>query len=336
VSGPSSEIRIRRLAQPIPLNGVQAVTDWVWAQARVNFAIVGPPKDSPWRVRDATVRGESPTNHSSVRFFLEDAKGRRVRVKEYYNDWWIPTVSDISFRGPGRPITYEESAAFVGRDYRRNEASCGHRLGTATEFSLEAGVMGDDDWASLWGSFGALDASVVAEARATSFARRNYWNRWKRTHAPWDTSEISSLQWSDPTSPAMEKAAWALTADRWAPVPGTIDSIGFRTGPLGEEVQMVFRWPMTLDCSAWLRVLRAPPEPWKPLIDASEVNRPAWESTQVAHASVQRASMNPGVGNWYYAWREGPKAYELHLRARKGLGAAQADAALRGLLSPAS
>lgn len=333
MSGPSSEIHIRRLAQPVPLNGVQTVPDWAWAQARVNFAIVGPRKGSPWRIRDPTVRGESPTQHSTVRFHLEDGRGRRVRVKQYYNDWWIPTIADISFRSPGRPVVFGESVAFLGRDYRRNAASCGHRLGTATEFSLEAGELSDEEWAALWADLDALDPTVVPEARATSFAKRNYWNRWRRTHAPWDTSEISSLQWSDPTSAAMERAAWALTADRWAPVPGTIDSLGFRTGPLGEEVQMVFRWPMTLDCSAWLRALRAPPAPWRPLIDSSEVNRPKWERVQVNGHGVERACMDTAHGNWFYAWREGERAYELHLRARKGLGSTQADAVLKGLFA---
>jgi hypothetical protein len=331
VSGPSSEAQLRRLARPVPLNGVHPVPDWPWAQARVNFAVVGPRKGSRWRIRDPTVRGESPTQHSTVRFHLEDDEGRRLRTKQYYNDWWIPTVADISFRGPGRPVAHGESVAFVGRDYRRHDASCGHRLGTATEFSVEAGTMGDADWAALWSELDALDPTVVAEARATSFAKRNYWNRWRRTHAPWDTSEISSLQWSDPTSEAMERAAWALTADRWAPVPGTIDSLGFRTGPQGEEVQMVFRWPMTLDCSAWLRVLRSPPEDWRPLLDASEVNRPRWERVTVAGHAVERASMDPTAGNWFYAWREGALAYEFHLRARKGLGPSQADAAVKGL-----
>jgi hypothetical protein len=321
------------LSRPAPLDGVHPVTDWPRAQTHVNFVLVGPRAGSAWRITAPTLRGESPRHHSTVRFFLDDPAGRRLRVKQYYHDWWIPTVVDISFRTPGRPVAVGDAVAFVGRDYRRRDASCGHRWGTGVEFCLEAGAMGDGDWAALWSSLDALDPGVLAEARATPFAARSYWNRWGRTEAPWDTTEISSLAWSAPTSEAMERAAWALTPDRWAPVPGTVDSLGFRAGPQGEEVQMVFRRPVDLEASAWLRALRAPPEPWRPLLDASEVNRPRWSRVEIGGVTVERAHMDASVGNWFYAWREGDRAYELHLRARKGLDAVRADAVVAGLRS---
>lgn len=322
----------RRLTQPVALTGIHPVEDWPWAQERVNFVVVGPRAGSPWKIREPTLRGEGPNHHSSVRFFVEDAKGRRLRVKQYYHDWWMPTVCDISFRAPGRPVVYGDAVAFVGRDYRRHEAACGHTWGTGVEFSLDAGTLKDSEWADLWRSLDALDPSAVPDARRTSFARRNYWNRWGRTVAPWDTSEISSLRWSDPSSEMLEAAAWAVTADAWAPVPGSADSVGTRTGPFGEEVQAVFRRPVDLECSAWLRILRNPPDSWRPLVDASEVNRPSWSKVEIGGHTVERASMEPSVGNWYYAWRDGAKACELHLRARRGLDARAADQAVRGLL----
>jgi hypothetical protein len=322
------------LAAPEPLPGVHAVDDWDWAQARANFVIVGPIASGPWRIAKPSLRGESNEHHGTLRYFLEDAAGRRLRVKQYYNDWWIPTVADISFRKPGRPVVAGERVAFVGRDYRRQDASCGHRWGTNTEFSVDAGALTDEEWSALWASLDALVPAARAAARASSFAQRNYWNRFGRSRAPWDTTEIASLRWHPPTSEAMDRAAWALTADRWAPVPGVIDSLGFRDdGPQGREAQFVFRWPVDLDCSAWMRVLEAPPEPWRPLVDASEVNRPQWVAHEVAGVPTERAAMESSVGNWYYAWREGPKAYELHLRARKGLGPQAADAVVRGLLA---
>lgn len=318
------------LDRPTPLEGVHDVTDWRWAQDRTNFVVGTPRAGSGWRVLDPTLRGESATHHSTLRFFLVDDGGRRVRAKQSYNDWWIPTVADISFRTRGRPLVVGDSVAFLGRDYRRRDASCGHRFGTSIEFSLEAGGMAEPEWTGLWSALDAAAPEAVAEARASSFARRNYWNRWGRTLAPWDTSEIASLRWSDPTSAAMARAAWALTADRWAPVPGTIDSLGFR----GEdEAQFVFRWPMSLDASAWLRVLRDAPPSWRPLIDASEVNRPAWSRTTIEGRDIEQAAMDPGVGNWYFAWREEGRAYELHLRARPGLDRGRAEGVVRGLLS---
>lgn len=292
--------------------------------------LVGPTPGSTWHVADASLRGESAAHHSTLRYALQDGR-RRIRVKQFFNDWWIPTVADISFRSAGRPLVHRHGVAFVGRDYRRHNASCGHRWGTAVELSVETGTLEDAEWTALWSELDALVPGASAAARGSTFAARNYWNRWNRTQAPWDTSEISSLAWSAPTTEAMDRAAWALTADRWAPVPGTIDSLGFRTGPQGEEVQMVFRWPLTLDTSAWLRVLRAAPLSWRSLVDASEVNRPQWSPIEVGGVHAERAAMDPTVGNWYYAWRQGDAAYELHLRAAQGLDAARADGIVRAL-----
>lgn len=327
-------VRTGVLERPLPLEGVHPVKDWPWAQARTAFVLVGPRPDSPWQVTDASLRGESAKAYSTLRYSLSDGAGRRLRVKQYFNDWWIPTIADVSLRSAGRPIVVGESVAFTGRDYRRNAGCCGHRFGTAIECSLETGELADAEWSSLWSGFDAIVPEAPRQLRASSYARRHYWNRWQRTDAPWDTTEISSLTWSDPTTEAMERAAWALTADRWAPVPGTIDSIGFRSGgPHGDEVQMVFRWPLTLDTSAWLRVLRRPTDAWRPLIDASEVNRPRWTPHEVGGVATDSASMDPTCGNWMFAWRAGSAAYELHLRARKGLTAPAADAVVRNLVA---
>lgn len=333
MKNPSSETQTNRLASPTPLAGVHPILDWKAAQGKTNFVIIAPKKGGEWRTAMATIRGESPLHHSTVRYVLQDADGRRLRVKQYFHDWWIPTVCDISFRKPGHPLTYGESVAYVGRDYRRNDGSCGHVWGTGVEFSLEGGRLTDEDWYRLWNSLDAIDPEAVKEARATTFAQRNYWNRWKRVDAPWDSTEISSLAWSPPTNESLAQTAWAITADAWAPVPGAIDSLGQRKGPYGQEVQAVFRWPMDLNTSAWLRVLKKPPEPWRPLIDSGEVNRPQWTKMKIAGVDIERAYMDPAVGNWYYAWRRDDRTYELHLRAQKGLDMRKADRVVEGLLA---
>lgn len=321
------------LAAPVPLEGIHPVTDWSWAQARTNFVVVTPQSAPGWKVVDPTVRGESAAAFSTVRYHLEDGAGRRLRVKQNCNDWWIPTVCDISFRKPGTPLVVGDDVAYRGRDYKRHEGACFHRYGTQVELSLETGVLEPQAWAALIEAFDAVRPEAVARARATPFARRNYWNRWNRTEAPWDTREISSLAWTEPTTAAMERAAWALTADRWASVPGSIDSLGLGTGPDGDEVQLAFRWPMSLNCSAWIRALSSPRRPWRSLIDQSEVNRRAWEEVRMGGQVARRASMDPATGNWYYAWETRAGAYELHLRARPGLDARAADAVVRGLVA---
>lgn len=321
------------LVRPFPLTGIHAVTDWAWTQQRVNFVLVAPVADSPWRLVEPTVRGEAPTHHSSLRYFLTDGE-RRLRVKQYYNDWWIPTVPDISFVRPGRPLLVGDDVWFLGRDYRRHEAACGHRWGTNTEFSLESGTMSDAEWTSLLQSLDALVPESKREVRGASYARRNYWNRWGRTLAPWDTHEISSLKWSELTSAALEATAWACSADRWTSVPGVPDSVGQREAGELCEVQIIFRAPLTQNCSAWLRVLDGASPKWRPLVDSSERNRPVWTPLRIEGVDVERATMDPTVGNWFYAWRDGAKSYEFHLRARKGFGQEAADGVLARLLHP--
>lgn len=345
MSNPSSKT-VARLARPLPHDGPSPVKDWSWAQDRANFVLVGPGKSSGWTIRDATLRGESPQHHSTLRYFLEDGNGARLRVKQYFNDWWIPTVPDISFRKPGRPLVFGDQVAFVGRDYRRNPALCGHRFGTAIEFSVEERGANENAWVEFeagdadhpvwtggfWNDLTPLDPPAAIEARKVTYAARNYWNRWGRTAAPWDSTEICSLRWEEPNTALLHRAAWAVAADSWAAVPGTIDSLGTRTGPFGDEVQGVFRDPMTLNCSAWMRVLRRPPGPWRPLLDASEVNRPSWEKRTLGGRPLERATMDPAVGNWFYAWRQGDRTYEVHLRARAGLTGDRADAMMSTFL----
>lgn len=321
------------LAAPKPLEGIHPVPDWAWAQDRVNFVIVGPRRGGPWHIEGATVRGESARTFSTVRYHLEDDADRRLRVKQNFNDWWIPTVCDISFRAPGTPLIVGDDVAYLGRDYKRHEGVCAHRYGTQVEFSLEFGPMIPEDWAALVAAMEPFVPAAVAEARASSFAARNYWNRWKRVEAPWDTREVSRLRWEPMSSAAFERIAWASTPDQWASMPGAPDAVGVDRHEEGQEAQVVFRSALSLNCTAWLRVLRAPQEPWKPLIDESEINRPQWEEVAIRSRRLRRACMNRDVGNWYYAWRAGDNAYELHLRARKGLDAVKADAAVAGLLA---
>lgn len=332
VNNPSSEAS-RLLASPEATDGVVHVKDWAWAQARTNFVIVGPKPGSGWLMRGQTLRGESAEHYSTVRAIVANGSGARLRMKQFLNDWWIPTVADISFRGQGTPVAYADAVAFVGRDYKRQAASCGHAWGTNVEFSVEEGDLGEEDWKQLWASLDALVPAALPAARRASFAARNYWNRWGRSNAPWDTTEISSLQWSEPTTQALEAVAWSSTPATWAPLPGAVDSIGIRAHPQwGEEMQAVFRRPMDLEYAAWLRAFRTAPKEWVPLIDESEVNRPRWEEIPAGERTVRRACMDPTVGNWMYAWRDGDRAYELHLRARRGLDGENANAVVRGFL----
>lgn len=298
----------------------------------MNFVIVGPVRDPRWRVVDPTVRGESSTAFSTVRYHLEDAEGRRIRVKQNFNDWWIPTVCDISLRQPGAPLVVGDDVAYLGRDYKRHAGACFHRHGTQVEFSLEQGSMSTEEWAGLVFSFDAFVPRSVGEARASTFARRNYWNRWGRIEAPWDTREISRLRWEDCSSDAFERIAWATAPDRWAQMPGAPDSVGTARYQGLEEAQVVFRNALTLNSSAWLRVLRGAGKAWRSLMDQSEVNRPRWEPCAFGGQTVRRACMNPEVGNWYYAWQAGERSFELHLRARAGFSAIKADAVAAALL----
>lgn len=320
------------LSRPVPLEGVHPTGDWAWAQARANFVLVGPRGGSAWKISETTVRGESKNHFSTLRFRAADAAGRRIRVKQNFNDWWIPTVCDISFRKPGQGLVVGDEVAFVGRDYKRHEGCCFHRWGTQVECSVEEGSLSGPDWAAFVASFDALAPEAVGLARAASFASRNYWNRWGRVEAPWDTREISRLRWEPCSTGAFERVAWATSPDQWAAMPGAPDSVGSARLDDGDEVQVVFRSAASLNCTAWLRVQREPRDPWRPLIDQGEVNRPEWSEVSIMGRRVLRASMDPTVGNWYYVWRNGPIACELHLRARPGLDATKADAVVGPLL----
>lgn len=314
------------LAKPAPQDGIVPVTDWAQAQEHANFVLVRPKQTAGWRVSEPTLRGESKKTYSSLRLLVERA-GIKFRLKQTLNDWWVPVGNDINLRRVEGHFLVGDEVVFTGKDYHGRPGACAQVHGTTVEAFVAEGMPTQNLWQ---GAFAQLEAAVpdaLADARRTSFAERSYWMRWGRDTGPWDSHEFTRPRWMRPEPETIEKVAWSSTPDQWAPMPGAPDSVAAREGKGQREVQVLFRQPMTLNYTSWLRCTE-PPEKEGPVAPRDPRYPKLGLQKEVRGRRVSFASLLPDVGPWFFAWEGKGKAWELHIRAQKGL---DQDAALRKL-----
>ena len=113
------------------------------AQDWCNFVVLRPewlPSDC--RLSRVTVRAESLERPSSLRMSVE-GRGRSLRLKQFYMDWWIPTSSDTNLTAPGRAFVAAGIVGYLGRNYKGQDAACIHRYGASLELSVTEGRFPD-------------------------------------------------------------------------------------------------------------------------------------------------------------------------------------------------
>lgn len=310
------------LSNPKPLDGLLEVTDWSKAQEHTNFVLLRPKNGSGWEIGQPTVRGESKKTYSSLRFVAKRGP-IEVRLKQTLNDWWVPVANDVNLRRVQSHAAIGEEVAMVGTDYHRRPGACAQVLGTTVEAYAQSGEPTGQDWTDLYASLEAAVPTTVPELRKTSFAQRNYWMRWGRDTGPWDSHEYTRPKWMKPDAESFAKAEWASTPDRWAPMPGAPDSVAVLQAKGRRETQVLFRAPMTLNHSSWLRVSE-PADSEGPVGRRDPRYPQKWSTTTVEGKTVEYGTLDPAVGTWFFAWREGERALELHVRAKVGLDAKKA------------
>lgn len=291
--------------------------DWAQAQDHANFVLLRPSPASSWKTEEATLRGESADHYASLRLVVSSG-GLKVRLKQTLNDWWVPVANDLNLRRIEAHAWVGDEAAFLGRDYHGKPGACAQILGTTVEAYASSGAPSPQEWSHLYGGLEPAVAAAVSEARRTSFAERNYWRRWNRNTGPWDSHEFTRPAWMRPDPDTIDQVAWASTPDRWAPMPGAPDSVASLVGPKGREMQVLFRRPMTLNYTSWLRVTE-PRESQGPVAPRDPRYPKLSFRTDAKGRPVSYAPLRDGVGPWFFAWQEEGRSIELHVRARKGL-----------------
>lgn len=277
-----------------------------------------------------TLRGESQQHYASLRFIASSGR-TRIRLKQSFNDWWVPVANDLNLRRIEAHVWVGDEAAFLGRDYHGKPGACAQILGTTVEAYAISGTPLHAEWARLYGALEPAVAAAVAEARRTTYAERNYWRRWNRDTGPWNSHEFTRIAWMRPDPDTIAQVAWASTPDQWAPMPGAPDSVATRAEKGAREIQVLFRQPMTLNYTSWLRVVE-PPETEGPVAPRDARYPGLSRRIEIKGRNISYASLRDDAGPWFFAWGEEDRQCELHLRARKGLEESRALDALRAVL----
>lgn len=285
---------------------------------------------SGWTVEEPTLRGESARHYASLRL-LATKDDWTIRLKQSFNDWWVPVANDVNLRRVEDHVVLGEEIVDVGKDYHGRPGACAQILGTTAEAYVVRGVDGPPPWADVYGALEAAVPSAASEARRTSFAERSYWMRWARDTGPWDSHEFTRPRWMRPDPDTIAQVAWASTPDRWAPMPGAPDSVATLQTRRLREMQVLFRQPMTLNYTSWLRITE--PQDAEGPVGRRDPRYPQkWDETDVRGRRVQSAAMRPAVGMWFFAWSEGDRSLELQIRAGRGWDRARAVKALEAVL----
>jgi hypothetical protein len=293
--------------------------------------ILKPRPVGGWRVSEESLRGESPKQYSSVRLVVERA-GIKIRLKQTFNDWWVPVANDINLRRIEGHFLLGDEVVTTGKDYHGRPGACAQLFGTTVEAYLLEGLPLEKHWIECYQALEPAVPAAVADARRTPFAERNYWMRWTRDVGPWDSHEFTKPTWMRPDPQTFEKVAWASTPDQWAPMPGAPDSIAARQDGKRREMQVLFRQPMTLNYTSWLRIVE-PPEKEGPVASRDPRYPKLSKRTQIKQHEVQYAALLEAVGAWFFFWEHQGRSHELHIRAQKGLDEATALRVARSIIT---
>lgn len=317
------------LEKPTPLGETIPVDDWDAAQESANFVLLRPKPKAGWRSRDATLRGEDETHHATLRIVVDRA-GVKFRIKQSFNDWWVPVSNDVNLRQVEGHFFLGDELVLKGRDYHGRPGVCAQIFGTTVEMYLLEGMPTSNHWVDALAALEPAVPDAVSAARKSTFAERHYWNRWKREVGLWDSHEFTRPTWMRPNPETIAKVAWASTPDQWAPMPGAPDSIATLERNGLKEMQVLFRQPMTLNYTSWLRVTE-PVDPEGPVGRRDPRYPQKWEHTTVKGRKVEYASLQP-LGPWFFAWSENGRGFEFHVRAGKNLDQEKAMGVLAAVI----
>ena len=240
--------------------------------------------------------------------------------------------NDVNLRRVTGHVLVGDEAVLLGKDYHGKPGACGQILGTTVEAYATDGTPTPDDWRDLFASLEVAVPATVAESRKLSFAERNYWMRWNRDTGPWDSHEFTAPHWMRPNPDSFAKVAWGSAPDAWAPMPGAPDSIASLIKNSRQEMQVLFRQPMTLNYTSWRRIVE-PAEPEGPVAPRDPRYPTLAKKASIGGCDVSYAALQDGVGPWFFAWQEKGRQEELHFRAKRGLDEKAALANLKSILA---
>lgn len=296
------------------------------AQAYVNFVILEPTilpnGTSP---SNLTVRKESPTTRSSIRFEITGLN-RSFRIKQFFYDWSIPGIhADSNLVGQGEPFVLHDIAGFIGTDYKGNIAAAHARWFTQIELSVLKGHFESEELlAFLEGLVPAVQAAVQEVGQKpfadTSHTARYRVSRWN------DNDPVNRVYWQSAFVLEDTKAVDNFPLLRIQFPSYQCDSVGSYSHEDGMEYQYLFRDRHNLTDCIW--IWQAPhslSSPFPQSIGNNVGSRTKWniEKRTVSNTEVILCEQATNAPAWQIHWKQALHDYHIHIRATDWLSQEQ-------------
>ncbi|MFS0554219.1 hypothetical protein [Brevibacillus sp. 179-C9.3 HS] len=295
---------------------VITTTSFQDAQAYVNFVIL-EPTILPFgtKLSEMTVRKETPTTRSSIRFEVTGTD-RSFRIKQFFYDWSIPGIhADTNLVGQGEPFVLPDIAGFIGTDYKGNVAAAHARWFTQIELSVIEGHFEVEELLSFLGGLVPSVQESVTEIGQKAFALTSHTARF---HIPrWTENDpINRVHW--------QSSYFLDGKDHFQSF--ICDSVGNYQHADGMEYQFLFRDCRNLTDCIWIwQAPKSLASPFPKAIGKNMGTRTKWniEKRSVSTVEVILCEQATSVPAWQMHWTHSQYDYHIHVRANDRLKKAQ-------------
>ncbi len=261
-----------------------------------------------------TVRPESEQSWSSARLVLAGG-GRRLRLKQYFYDWWRPTELTVGLR---RALGFYRAGEHVvawGRDRRGRAAACMGWGRSTVELRIEQGTFVELELRHLLAHLRPALPDALPMLAAPAFHEISYHAR--RGHGPRQLDELAAADWTERLDfvakqqtghspvllPKPMPAGWRLDAAALWPAPPPHETQWLLRDAQGQSVLYARARPTADAQPLKLPATYRPEEGWRT------------RQTLLRRRRATLASQHPDLGGWSAAWAESGHRYQLFVRA---------------------
>jgi len=296
------------------------------AQKDTNFVILAPTLPATYAIHNISVRKETPTVRSSLRFELKNKSGL-IRIKQFFYDWATPVITaDTNLVAQGKSFQIDGIVGFLGTDYKGNQAACFARWFTTIEVSVLQGVFEDKEILYILKMLQPIDPSSIKSLGEQSFSTNSFTSRFKKprwnkedevTRVAWfhnDTTTLNDWLKEFPITPPSNYEEYFL------------DSIGFQAHSIGSELHLLYRSKSNYTDGFWLWIApKTLSDPLPKQTGHKIGTRQSWNIKKIqCHGEgfpVQEfllCRQNTTYSGWMIHWERDHCTYHLYVRPSTG------------------
>ncbi|MEK4742660.1 MULTISPECIES: hypothetical protein [unclassified Bacillus (in: firmicutes)] len=292
------------------------------AQKHTNFVILVPKLPDTYSIDNISLRKESNTVRSSIRFEMKNEKGI-IRIKQFFYDWAIPVITaDTNLICQGKSFNINGIVGFIGTDYKGNQAACYAKWFTNIELSVLKGVYTEEDILLILKTLEPVNESFIKSLGKQSFSTSSFTSRFKKPK--WDNEdEVTRVDWFENDMTFLKELMIELPIsppqrfDNYF-----LDSIGYRDHHSGKEMHLLYRSQLNYTDGVWLWV--APEnlsDPLPPRTGNSIGKRQSWNIKKLSCDFLGKqvnelflCRQNTSYSGWMIHWEQDNYIYHLYIR----------------------